>query len=84
MSWYENRLLEQVFPNTLDESSYQWPPRLRRRVETDRLADFEFRSAVGSGLITIASERTIRTVLLSVIALLAVADIGLRRYHREQ
>lgn len=82
VSRFENLLVEEIFPSTLEHSSYSWNPGLRRRVEAAHDPGFGFRSAVGSHLITIASEGAIRTLLLTLAMLLVVADLSLGRYHR--
>jgi hypothetical protein len=82
IAWFENKLLEEVVPHTFARSAYVWGPRQRQRVEGAHDPDFEFESAAGSHLITIASESGLRTLLLSLVALIVVADLGLGRYHR--
>ena len=52
-------------------------------VERNRDPDHAFRSAAGSHLITFASERSLRALLLALAAFLVVADLGLGRYHRD-
>lgn len=74
VAWHENRLLEVCFPNTLEASSYRWKPELRQRVEAASDPGSRFRSAAGSHLITIASERKIRAVLLLLVGVLILAD----------
>jgi len=82
IAWSENRLLEDFFGRTLNQSSYVWRDRLRNRVQTTMHPVHDFRSAVGSSLITIASEGAIRTLLIALALLLVVADLFLSRYHR--
>jgi len=79
VAWHENFLMEEIFGNTLDQSSYRWGPRLRQRIESAHERDLSFRSAAGSHLITIASERTIRFILLVLVAAMIVADLRLGR-----
>ncbi len=74
IAWHENRLMETFFGSTLEASSYRWNPRLRQRVEGAHNPGLLFRSAAGSHLITLASERTIRLVLLLLVAGLLIAD----------
>jgi hypothetical protein len=73
VAWHENRLMETFFGRTLEESSYRWKPALRQQVDDAHDADSRFRSAAGSHLITIASEGTIRTVLILLVAGLIIA-----------
>jgi hypothetical protein len=82
VSWYENRLLETVFPTTLAHSSYVWKKDPRTRAEAAHDPDHRFSSAAGSHLITIASERAIRAVMLVLVVLGLVADAAIGRYHR--
>lgn len=79
VAWHENLLLETFFGRTLETSSYRWNPKLRQRVEDAHDADSRFHSAAGSHLITIATEGTIRTVLLLLVAGLILADHRLGR-----
>ncbi len=81
VAWFENRLMEELFSNTLERSSYRWNPQPRRRFENAHDPDHPFRSAVGSHLITLASERTIRFTLLVVAAVMIVTDLRLGRRH---
>lgn len=81
-AWYENRLLERFFGSTLEHSSYGWNPALRERVGSARDPDQQFQSAVGSHLITFASERTLRFFLLALVGILVLADGALARYDR--
>jgi hypothetical protein len=82
VSRFENLLVEEIFPSTLEHSSYGWKPGLRRRVEAAHDPAFDFESAAGSHLITIASEGAIRILLLALAMLFLVADRSLKRYHR--
>lgn len=77
--WYENRLMEEFFANTLDASSYRWGPKLRQRIEGSHTPDAGFHSAAGSHLITIASERSLRLILLSLVAVMIMADLRIGR-----
>jgi hypothetical protein len=74
-AWSENLLVEKFFGSTLAQSSYTWKTGIRNRVDSARDPDFAFRSAAGSHLITIASERTIRFLLLIVIAAMIILDV---------
>lgn len=77
-SWHENRLVETIFGRSLARSSYVWPVELRQRLDSVRDPDAVFHSAAASHLITIASERTIRLVLLALVAACIAADLRLR------
>lgn len=77
--WYENRLMEEVFGSTLGASSYTWGPKLRQRIEGSHTPDPNFHSAAGSHLITIASERSLRVVLLLLVAVMIMADLRMGR-----
>ena len=79
VAWYENRLMEEFLGNTLEQSSYPWNPQLRERIDALQVTDTDFRSAAGSHLITIASERTLRLVLLMLVAAIIVADLRMGR-----
>jgi hypothetical protein len=81
-SWNENRLLQEVFGHSLDQSSYPWSPRLRKRVDSLRDPDAEFRSDVGAHLVTFASGQTIRGLLLVSVAVLLLADLAIGRFLR--
>ncbi len=74
VAWFENRLVEQIFPSSLGHSSYRWPPDLERRVEAIRDPDHRFVSAAGSHLITIAPERVVLGVIAGLVGLLVAAD----------
>ncbi len=84
IAWFENRIVEEHFSNTLQHSSYRWRDRLRQRVEGTHDPEHHFRSAAGSHLITFASEGALRAFLLILIAALVVADAGLWWYARRQ
>jgi hypothetical protein len=79
VAWHENRLMEVMFGNTLNASSYRWKSTLRQRVEDAHDPVPPFRSAAGSHLITIASEGTIRVLLTVLVAGLFFADHRLGR-----
>jgi hypothetical protein len=81
-AWFENRLMEELFPTTLERSSYRWRAALRGRVEEGSDLDVDFHSAVASNLITFASETRIRLVLLSLVGLLVAADLLIGHSHR--
>jgi len=83
VAWHENLLLEEIFGNTLNASSYRWSRKLRQRVEEAQDPDAPFRSAAGSNLITFASQDTIRTVLVLLLAGLIIADHRLGRSMRD-
>ena len=80
IAWYENRLVETFFGNTLDESSYQWNPQLRERIARSHAPTSDFQSAAGSHLITFASERALRIVLLFLVAVMIIVDLRLGRF----
>ncbi|HSN54678.1 MAG TPA: VanZ family protein [Candidatus Sulfomarinibacteraceae bacterium] len=82
VAWFENALLERHFGRTLAASSYPWSPEQRARVEAAREPGRRLVSAAGSHLITVASEARLRALLVAALALLAVADLSLGRYHR--
>ena len=79
VAWSENSLMERYFGNTLSRSSYPWDPKLLGRIESVHDPDLLFRSAAGSHLITFASERTIRFILLVLVAAMIIADLQLGR-----
>jgi hypothetical protein len=79
-AWYENRLLESFFGNTLDTSSYKWGPQLREQIAGSHAPNPVFRSAAGAHLITIASERVIRIVLVLVVAVIIIVDLRIGRH----
>jgi hypothetical protein len=81
-SWNENRLLNEVFGHSLEQSSYPWSPRLRKRVERLRDPDAEFHSDVSAHLVTFASGRAIRRLLLASVAVLLLADTAIGRFFR--
>jgi hypothetical protein len=81
IAWFENRLVERIFPSSFDHSSYRWPPGLERRVEAIRDPDHRFVSAAGSHLITVAPEPVVLGVIVGLAALLLVADRAVGRYH---
>ncbi len=78
-AWYENRLVETFFSNTLHESSYQWNPQLRERIARSHAPNTDFHSAAGSHLITFASERALRIVLLLLVAVMIILDLRVGR-----
>jgi len=80
-AWHENRLMEEFFSRTLEQSSFTWGPRFRRRIKSTHDADSQFRSAAGSHLITIASERTLRSALMLLVAVMIIADLFMSRSH---
>ena len=84
VAWYENLLMEEFFTNTIEHSSYPWGPRLRKRIDASHHPDPDFRSAAGSHLITIASERMLRTALLLLVAVMIVVDLRMGRSHGRQ
>lgn len=84
VAWFENALLERHFGRTLAASSYPWGPEQRARVEAAREPGRRLVSAAGSHLITVASEGRLRALLVAALALLAVADLSLGRYHRSR
>ena len=84
VAWFENELLERHFGRTLAASSYPWSPEQRARVEAAREPGRRPVSAAGSHLITVASEGLLRALLVAALALLAVADLSLGRYHRSR
>ena len=79
-AWYENRLVETFFTNTLDESSYQWNSQLREQIARSHAPNTDFHSAAGSHLITFASERALRIVLLLLVAVMIILDLRVGRY----
>jgi VanZ like family len=79
IAWCENRLVETLFGNTLDQSSYPWSPELRERLDASHDPDPGFRSAAGSHLITFASERFLRVVLLLLAAVMIMLDLWIGR-----
>ncbi len=79
VAWCENRIMEEYFGTTFNHSSYPWTPPQLRRVESARGSDAEFRSAAGSNLITFASEKTLRAVLLALVAVMIIADLLIGR-----
>ena len=79
IAWYENRLVETFFGNTLDESSYKWNPQLRERIARSHAPTSDFQSAAGSHLITFASERALRIVLLLLVAVMIIVDLRVGR-----
>jgi len=82
VAWFENRLIERVFPSSLAHSSYRWPPRLERRLESLHDPDHRFVSAAGSHLITVASQPVVLGVIGALVVALLVADRLLGRYDR--
>jgi len=78
-AWNENRLLETFFGRTLAMSSYQWNPQLRDRIARSHAPNPDFESAAGSQLITFASERALRFVLLLLVAVMIVTDLRVGR-----
>jgi hypothetical protein len=84
IAWFENRLLEEFFGNSLSRSAYPLSARRRQQIESAHDPDLDFRSAAGSNLITFAPEGRIRAALLVIVALLVVADLTLARYHRRR
>jgi len=79
-AWYENRLVETFFGNTLDESSYQWNQQLKERIARSHAPTSDFQSAAGSHLITFASERALRIVLLLLAAVMIIVDLRIGRF----
>ncbi len=79
-AWYENRLLEAFFGNTLDESSFKWGPQPREQIAGSHAPNPGFRSAAGAHLITIASERVIRIVLVLMVAVIIIVDLRIGRH----
>jgi hypothetical protein len=77
-SWHENRLLEEFFGRSLEQSAYVWPPDLQQRVASRRNPEFVFQSAAGSHLITFATEKTLRLLLLVLFAACVTADLRIR------
>lgn len=83
-SWYENRLIEEFFGRSLSQSTYTWPPELRRQLESLHDPDANFRSAAGSHLICFSSEKTLRLVLLALVAVCVITDIRWRSSDRRR
>ncbi len=83
-SWHENRILENFFGRSLSQSTYTWPPKLRRQLESLRDPDFSFRSAAGSHLICFSSEMTLRLILLALVTVCVITDIRLRSSDRRR
>lgn len=79
-AWYENRLVETFFKNTLGESSFQWNPQLREQIARSHAPHTDFHSAAGSHLITFVSERALRIVLLLLVAVMIILDLRVGRY----
>ena len=78
-AWYENRLMEAFFGNTLKKSSYQWSPTLRERIAGSHAPNPDFHSAAGSHLITFASEKSLLTALLLLAAVMIMVDLRMSR-----
>jgi VanZ family protein len=79
VAWFENQLLEQYFGRTLAASPFRWGTRQAARADAGREAGRRLTSAVGSHLITFASEARLRAGLLAALALLVLADLALGR-----
>jgi hypothetical protein len=73
-AWRENLILESYFGNTLDQSSFRWRPRMRRRIEAAQDPKQIFVSRAASHLITRVSEGQLRTMLLLLFAALVCCD----------
>ncbi len=78
-AWYENRLVEMFFGDTLRQSSYRWDPQLRETIAGAHRANPDFHSAVGSHLITFASEGSLLGALLLLAAVMIVVDLRMGR-----
>jgi hypothetical protein len=79
----ENRILEQVFGNTLSQSAFLWSDRQRIAVESVEDPDARFVSKVAGHLITGVSETLLRFLILTVLAVLVAADVILSRSLRQ-
>jgi hypothetical protein len=82
VAWFENRVVGELFSSSFAHSSYRWPPRFERRVDSIRDPDHRFVSAAGSHLITVASEEVVVGCMVVLSASLLVASGLVGRYHR--
>ena len=74
IAFRENRILEKYFPTALENSTHLRTPELRQTVEKNALKKPEFRSAVGSGLVTRFNEgQIVSGFVLAIAALLLLA-----------
>ena len=75
----ENRILEQVFGDTLSQSAFLWSDRQRTAVESVEDPDARYVSKVAGHLITAVSEPVLRFLMLAALAVLIAADVFLSR-----
>jgi hypothetical protein len=80
----EQRILERVFGGSLSQSTHAWSDRQRRAVSTAGDPGARFVSNVAGHVVTAVSETRLRTLLVTVIALLVAADLMLSRSLRRQ
>jgi hypothetical protein len=79
----ENRILEQVFGDTLSRSAFLWSDRQRTAVESVEDPDARYVSKVAGHLITAVSEPVLRFLMLAALAALVAADVILSRSPRQ-
>ncbi|MCJ7755257.1 MAG: VanZ family protein, partial [Thermoanaerobaculales bacterium] len=75
----ENRILEQVFGDTLSQTTCSWSGQQRTAVESAEDLDTRFVSKVAGHLITDVSEPVLRFLMLAALAVLVAADVILSR-----
>jgi len=80
----EQRILEEVFGDTLSRSHHAWSDRQRAAVAASENPDARFVSRVAGHLITTISEAGLRFLLVSLLILLVAADLILTRSLRRQ
>jgi hypothetical protein len=83
-AWRQNLILETIFANTLEQSSYGWGPRVRAEVEDAQDPEVFFDSRVAAHLITRLSEGQLRGLMLMLFAALVACDIALSKQSRPE
>jgi hypothetical protein len=79
VAYRENLILEEVFGETLRQSSFRWRRPLRQKVASAQDPDAHFVSDVARHLITVISEGGLRSLLLAALAVLLACDLTLSR-----
>jgi hypothetical protein len=80
----ENLILERVFGATLARSSYLWQPQRRAASESAEDDYSVFVSKVGSHVITVMTESTLRSIMVAILVALVICDLLLRRGPRSR
>jgi VanZ family protein len=70
-AWRQNLILESYFGKTLEQSSFQWRPRQRSRVEAAQDPEVFFVSRAAAHLITGVGEGKLRVLMLALLGALA-------------